>query len=67
MSGGLGATDRMCIVDLLDVPLLLSREGEQGDGAVRAAARQNQAKLVWTPTHRVHCIQAKTHTTGMKL
>lgn len=61
LSHNCGVTDRVG-ADLLDVPLLVTAQRQNGDVAIRAAACQDQTKLIGTPTHRVDCTH--THTEG---
>lgn len=45
----------MSAVDLLHFPLAQPSVGQQGDGPVRAAAGQDEAMVVRSPAHGVHC------------
>lgn len=56
-------THRVCVVDLLHVPLLVPSEREEGNGSVRAAAGQDEAEVVGSPADGVHwTTQTTSHT-----
>lgn len=49
-----GQTHRVCIADLFDFPLPITRVAQQGNGPIRAPTGQDQSIVVWCPADRIH-------------
>lgn len=45
----------MCIVDLLNIPVSISRAGQHWNRPIWAATGQNQPEVIRSPAHRIHC------------
>lgn len=58
------STHGVSVGDLFHIPLLVPSKGEHRDGAIGAAAGQDQAEVVRTPADRVYCRRTvkATHT-----
>lgn len=45
----------MCIVDLLNIPVSISRTGQHWNCTIWAATGQNQPEIIRSPANRIHC------------